>query len=146
VGEELHNACGAIILCSISGYDRSGRTYCLHVQGRTSMLKKQSAHSPETFIHTEHTVNCHISEAHNIECCRKLRSYATTFFSLWLYSSILGLGRLHETFCFISVTRSRPVSRTPWTGDQLVSRPLLRAPGDCEDGAFGGMNGFVRGN
>jgi hypothetical protein len=51
------------------------------------------------------------------------------FFSLWLYSPILGLGRLHETFRFISVTRSRTVSRTPWTGDQLVARLLLVCPG-----------------
>jgi hypothetical protein len=35
-----------------------------------------------------------------------------------------GLGRLHETFCFTSVTRSRIVDRTPWTGDQLLARPL----------------------
>jgi hypothetical protein len=35
-----------------------------------------------------------------------------------------GLGRLHETFRFTSVTRSRTVGRTPWTGDQLVARPL----------------------
>jgi hypothetical protein len=35
-----------------------------------------------------------------------------------------GLGRLHETFRFTSVTRCRTVSRTPWTGDQLVARPL----------------------
>jgi hypothetical protein len=28
---------------------------------------------------------------------------------LWLYSPILGLGRLRETFSFISVTRSRTV-------------------------------------
>jgi hypothetical protein len=35
-----------------------------------------------------------------------------------------GLGRLHETFSFASVTRSRTVDRTPWTGDQLVARPL----------------------
>jgi hypothetical protein len=34
-------------------------------------------------------------------------------FSLWLYSPILGLGRLHETFRFITVTRSRTVGRTP---------------------------------
>jgi hypothetical protein len=59
-------------------------------------------------------------------------------FVLWLYSSILGLGRLHDTFRFISVT-SRRVGRTPLTGDQLVARPLLTAPGDCEDGEFGGM-------
>jgi hypothetical protein len=51
----------------------------------------------------------------------------------------LGLGRLHETFRFISVTRFRTVSRTPWTGDQLVARPLLTVPGDCENGEVGGM-------
>jgi hypothetical protein len=58
----------------------------------------------------------------------------------------LGLGRLHETFRFISVNRSRRVSSTPWTGDQLVVRPLLTEPGDCDDGEVGGMNGFGRGN
>jgi hypothetical protein len=68
-------------------------------------------------------------------------------FFLWLYSPILGIGRLHETFRFISVTRSRIVSRTPWTGDELVARTLLTAPGDCDDdGEVGGMNGFGRGN
>jgi hypothetical protein len=66
-------------------------------------------------------------------------------FFLWLYSRILGLGRLHETFRFISVTRSRTVSRTPWTGDQLVARPLMSAPGDCEDEDVGGMNDFWQG-
>jgi hypothetical protein len=50
------------------------------------------------------------------------------FLSLWLYSPILGLGRLHETFHFISVTRSRTVSRAPWMGDQLVTRPLRVCP------------------
>jgi hypothetical protein len=44
---------------------------------------------------------------------------------LWLYIPILGLGRLHETFRFILVTRSRTVGRIPWTGDQLVVRTLL---------------------
>jgi hypothetical protein len=68
-------------------------------------------------------------------------------FFLWLYSPIVGLVRLHETFRLISVTRSRTVSRTPWTGDQLVARPLLTATGDCDDnGEVGGMNGFGRGN
>jgi hypothetical protein len=67
-------------------------------------------------------------------------------FFVWLYSPILGLGRLHETFRFISVTRSRTVSSTPSTGDQLVARLLLTAPGDCDDGEVGGMNGFGRGN
>jgi hypothetical protein len=67
------------------------------------------------------------------------------FFPLWLYSPILGLGCLHKTFRFISISRSRTVGRTPWTGDQLVARPLLTAAGDCDDGEFGGMNGFGRG-
>jgi hypothetical protein len=65
---------------------------------------------------------------------------------LWLYSSILGLGRHHETFHFISITRSRIVSSTPWTGDQLVARTLLTAPGYSDDGEIGRMNGFGRGN
>jgi hypothetical protein len=34
------------------------------------------------------------------------------------------LGRLHEIFRFTSVTISRTVGRTPWTGDQLFARPL----------------------
>jgi hypothetical protein len=34
--------------------------------------------------------------------------------------------------------------RTLWTGDRLVVRPLLTAPGDCDDGEVGGMNGFGR--
>jgi hypothetical protein len=67
------------------------------------------------------------------------------FFSLWLYSPILGLGRLHETFRFISVSRSRTISRSPWTGDQLVARPLLTVPSDCDDGEIGGLNGFWQG-
>jgi hypothetical protein len=65
-------------------------------------------------------------------------------FALWLYSPILGLVSLHETFCFISVSRSRTVGRTPWTGDQLVVRPLLTAPGDCDDREVGGMKDFGR--
>jgi hypothetical protein len=68
-------------------------------------------------------------------------------FFLWLYRPILGLDRLHETFRFISVTSFRTVGRTHWTGDQLVARPLLTAPGNCDDGGeVGGMNGFGRGN
>jgi hypothetical protein len=72
-------------------------------------------------------------------------SFFFNYFFLWLYSLILGLGRLLETFHFISVTRSRTVGRTPWTGDQIVARPLLTAPGDCDDGEVGGMNGFWQG-
>jgi hypothetical protein len=77
------------------------------------------------------------------------------FVEPWRYNAIVlvmycsffpcDLGRLHETFRFISISRSRAVSRTPWTGDQLVARPLLSAPGDCEEGEVGGMNGFGRG-
>jgi hypothetical protein len=76
--------------------------------------------------------------------CLPNYSLATDLFSRWLYSPILGLGRLHKIFRFISVTRSRTVGRTPWTGGQLVARPLLTAPGDCDDGEVGGMNGFGR--
>jgi hypothetical protein len=46
------------------------------------------------------------------------------FFLLWFYIPNSGLGRLHECFRFTSLTRSRTVGRTPWTGDQLVARPL----------------------
>jgi hypothetical protein len=46
-----------------------------------------------------------------------IKSKVISFFVLWLCSPILGLGRLHDTFRFISVTSSRTVSRTPWTGD-----------------------------
>jgi hypothetical protein len=68
-------------------------------------------------------------------------------FSLWLYDPILGLGRLHETVRFILVFRTRTVGRTPWTGDQLVARPLLTAPGECDDDdEAGGINYFARGN
>jgi hypothetical protein len=68
------------------------------------------------------------------------------FSFLWVYSPILGLGRLHETFRFISVTRSKTVGWNHSTGDQLVARLLLNAPGDCDDAKVGGMNGFGRGN
>jgi hypothetical protein len=52
------------------------------------------------------------------------------FIFLWLYSQILGIDRLHETFRFITVTRSRTVGWTPWTGGQFVARTLLTALGD----------------
>jgi hypothetical protein len=42
--------------------------------------------------------------------------------------------------------RSRTVGRTPRTGNQLVSRSLLPAPGDCDDGEVGGMNSIGSGN
>jgi hypothetical protein len=47
-----------------------------------------------------------------------------TLFSLLALQPNSGLGRLHETLSFTSVTSSRTVGRTPSTGDQLVARPL----------------------
>jgi hypothetical protein len=41
------------------------------------------------------------------------------FILLWLYSPLLGLGR------YFSFLIQYTVSRTPWTGDQPVSRPLF---------------------
>jgi hypothetical protein len=68
------------------------------------------------------------------------------FFIVALQPNFWALAASMKLFRFISVTRSRTVGRTPWTGDQLVARPLLTAPGDCEDGEVGEMNGFGRGN
>jgi hypothetical protein len=62
---------------------------------------------------------------------------------LWLYSPILGLGRLHKTFRYISVTRRRTVGWTPWTSDQFLARPMLPALGDCDDEEVGGMKRFL---
>jgi hypothetical protein len=50
-------------------------------------------------------------------------SFGMFFFNLVLQPNS-GLGRLHETFRFTSVTKSRTVGGTPWMGDQLVARPL----------------------
>jgi hypothetical protein len=51
--------------------------------------------------------------------------YFVVFFSFPLpVQPNSGLGRLHETFRFTSVTRSRTDGGTPWTGDQLRARPL----------------------
>jgi hypothetical protein len=66
--------------------------------------------------------------------------YMLNIFSLCLCSPILGLGRLNETFRLISVARSSTVGRTPLTSDELVARPLLTAPGGCDDREIGGMN------
>jgi hypothetical protein len=66
-------------------------------------------------------------------------------FFLWFYSPILGLGRLHETFRFISVTRSMSaglLGRVIGSSQGLCAS----APGDGENGEVGGINGFGRGN
>jgi hypothetical protein len=70
--------------------------------------------------------------------------YSLSIF-LWLYSPILGFGRLHKTFRFISITRYKTVVWTLWASDQLVARPLLTALDDCDHGELGGMNGFLAG-
>jgi hypothetical protein len=54
---------------------------------------------------------------------RPLERHTYILFPLALQPN-LGLGRLHKTFRFISVTRSRTVGRTIWLGDPLVARPL----------------------
>jgi hypothetical protein len=54
---------------------------------------------------------------------RRTSSPVFLLFSLALQPNS-GLGRLHKTFRFTSVTRSWTAGRTPWTGDQLVARPL----------------------
>jgi hypothetical protein len=64
------------------------------------------------------------------------------FFFLWLYSPILGLGRLHGTFISFQLL---DVGQSAVLIGQ-VTRPLLTAPGDYDDGEVGGMNGFGRGN
>jgi hypothetical protein len=62
----------------------------------------------------------HMSSWHGAYLIKHMDNF---FFSLALQPNP-GLGPLHETFRFTSVTRSRTVGRTPWTGDQLVARPL----------------------
>jgi hypothetical protein len=52
-----------------------------------------------------------------MELIHKLRLFIRKFY-LWLYSSLLGLGRF---FTFLILYT---VSRTPWTGDQPVARQL----------------------
>jgi hypothetical protein len=66
-------------------------------------------------------------------------------FSLWLYSPILGLDRLHETFCLISVTNLGQSAGLLGRVIQLVARPLLTAPDDCNDGEVGGTKRFFGG-
>jgi hypothetical protein len=55
---------------------------------------------------------------------RQKLSVTTKFYFPLALKPNSGLGRLHETFGFTSVTRSRTLGGTPWTGDQLVARPL----------------------
>jgi hypothetical protein len=69
-------------------------------------------------------------------------SHGYSFFFLWLYSPILGLGRLHETFRTISVTRS--AGHLGWVISSSQGL-CVSAPCDCDDGEVGGMNGFWQG-
>jgi hypothetical protein len=83
-----------------------------------------------------------VSKVIAFRLCTKHLSRLEIFFPPLALQPILGLGRIHETSRFISVTKFRTVGMISWTGDQLVARPLLTAPGDCDDVEVGGMNGF----
>jgi hypothetical protein len=50
---------------------------------------------------------------------------------MWLYSQILGLGRLHKTFLGRVISSSQGF--------------CVSAPGDCEDGEVGGNERFWQG-
>jgi hypothetical protein len=60
---------------------------------------------------------------HTPSCCSTLSTWTTSCFFLALQLNS-GLGLLHETFRFSSVTRSNTAGRSPWTDDQLISKPL----------------------
>jgi hypothetical protein len=80
---------------------------------------------------------------------KKVCRYTFIFFSCGSTAKFWALAASMKLFRFISVTRSRTVSSAPWTGDQLVARTPLTAPGDCgddDDDEVGGMNGFGWGN
>jgi hypothetical protein len=104
--------------------------------------------SNSAFITTHPIIRCVIATITDIAKLQtKKRTHFYTYYEcrgkvlfLWLYSPILGLGRLHETFNFISVTRSRTVGRTPLDGWSA------RHKASADDGEVGGMNGFGRGN
>jgi hypothetical protein len=66
-------------------------------------------------IHEDLQVNSVLSE---------IKKWNTISFFLWLYIPIQALAVSMKLTDFTSVTRFRTVGRTPWTGDQLVARPL----------------------
>jgi hypothetical protein len=84
----------------------------------------------------------------NFVICRspKFRAYTLLLFfpccSTTQFWALAASVKLSVSFQFL---RSRTVSRTPWTSDQLVARTLLTAPGDYDDDV-GGMNRFGRGH
>jgi hypothetical protein len=55
---------------------------------------------------------------------------------LWALAASM---KLSVSFQFLDL---RTVGRTPSMGDQLVARPLLTAPGECDDDKVGGMKRF----
>jgi hypothetical protein len=71
-----------------------------------------------------------------------IRTWTTEFFPYGFTAKLWALAASMKRFGSISVTRSRTVGKTPWSGDQLVARTLLTAPGECDDVEVGGMNGF----
>jgi hypothetical protein len=54
----------------------------------------------------------------HVDICRIWLLVKELVLLLWLYSPFLGLGRFFTFLIFYTV------GRTPWTGDQLVARPL----------------------
>jgi hypothetical protein len=71
---------------------------------------------------------------------------SSKFFSLWLYSPILYLGRpmkLSVSFRLLALGQSARLLGRVISSSQGF---CVSAPGDCEDGEVGGMNGFGRGN
>jgi hypothetical protein len=73
----------------------------------------------EAFRLVVYEISCNIYSAMSVVCYRK----RNIFLPLALQPNS-GLGRLHETFRFTSVTRSGTVDRTTWMGNQLVAKPL----------------------
>jgi hypothetical protein len=63
-------------------------------------------------------------------CLSRYGSYITSYFKSYFFhlalQTKLGLGRLHKTSRFISITVSRTVGSTPWTGDQLVAHKHVK--------------------
>jgi hypothetical protein len=55
-------------------------------------------------------------------CCS--HTFLFFFFFFWRYGPNLALGYLHETSFHFGLLDLKTVGRTPWTGDQLVARPL----------------------
>jgi hypothetical protein len=111
---------------------------------KTKAERKKLSRKVQNGKRTFMTVNVRITisrqrqnlTAFNTQTCRKWCTNHVPFMSCFVIHV-----EAMWTFRLISVTRSRTVVSTPWTGDQLVARLLLTSPGDCDDGDVG----FCRG-